>query len=290
MSVRNPEFYASWKEDGHATHFDGLRFVPTPLLVRRGEGFNEVRMLAGLLRREPTLTVLEVGCATGEMFRYMAKRHPRATYIGADISEPAIARAREKFGTRGRFILTDSTLAALDGLTPDIVFCRDVLHHQTEPWPFLERLYRLAGRALLMRIRTRDRGATEYDPERSSQYHAGSWVPYIILNVDELVETVSTTFRPAPSSVMLVKNSTVLGGHQGRYVPKECYDEATGTAETAMLLVKGADDGGRPAVEISSRRDGEQTPGWGRLQRACRLSSMAVRGVAGRSYSGRTWW
>ena len=290
MTVRDPQFYASWKEDAHAVHFDGLRFIPTPLVVRRWEGFNEVRLLASLLRREPRLTVLEIGCATGEMSRYVTRRHPKATYIGADISEPAIARAREKFGERARFILTDPSLAALDGLVPDIVFCRDVLQHQTEPWAFLERLYRLASRALIMRIRTRDRGETEYNPDRSCQYHAGSWVPFIILKADELIETLSTNFRPSPAHITLVKDPIVFGGHQGRFVPKDCYEKATGTAETAMLVVKGSDGAGRPAVDVTTRVDGEQTPRWSRMQRACRVSSMAVRALVGRRYAGRTWW
>lgn len=290
MSVRNPEFYTSWKEEGHAVHFDGLRFIPTPLLVRRWEGFNEVRMLGALLRQEPRLTILEIGCATGEMFRYVSSRHPQATYIGADISEPAVARAREKFGARARFIVTDPALAALDGLKPDIVFCRDVLQHQTEPWAFLERLYRLAGRFLIMRIRTRDHGATEYNPDVSCQYHAGSWVPFIMLNVDELVETLGTRFEPRPARIELVKDPVVFGGQHWRFVPKDCYEAATGTAETAMLLVKGAAGGEPPAVQISIRRDGEQTPRWYIMQRACRLSSMAVRGMVGRRYAGRTWW
>lgn len=290
MTVRDPQFYASWKEEGHAVHFDGLRFIPSPLLVRRWEGFNEIRLLGELLEREPRLTVLEIGCATGEMYRFVSRRHPRATYIGADVSEPAVARAREKFGARARFMVTDPALGALDGLAPDVVFCRDVLHHQTEPWTFLQRLYRLAGRVLILRIRTRDRGVTEYDPERSCQYHAGSWVPFIMLNVDELVETLSGTFRPGPARITLVKNPIVFGGQHERFLPKDCYERATGTAETAMLLVKGGAEAGRPAVEISTRVDGEQTPGWSRMQRACRLSSMAVRAMVGRQYSGRTWW
>jgi SAM-dependent methyltransferase len=290
MSVRNPEFYTSWKEEGHAVHFDGLRFVPTPLLARRWEGFNEVRMLGAVLREEPRLTVLEIGCATGEMFRYVSSRHPQATYVGADISEPAIARAREKFGSRAQFMVTDPGLAALDGLKPDIVFCRDVLQHQTEPWTFLDRLYRLAGRFLIMRIRTRDRGATEYDPERSCQYHAGSWVPFIMLNVDELVETLRTRFGSAPARIDLVKDPVVFGGHLWRFVPKDCYESATGTAETAMLLAKGSGLSGRTDVTIAVRPDGEQTPGWSRMQRACRLSSMLVRGIVRRGYAGRTWW
>ena len=76
MTVRNPRFYAPWKEEEHAVHFDGLRFIPTPLLARRWEGFNEVRLLAELLHAAPRATVLEVGCATGEMYRYVARRHP----------------------------------------------------------------------------------------------------------------------------------------------------------------------------------------------------------------------
>lgn len=290
MTLRSPELYSSWKEEGHAVHFDGLRFIPTPLLLRRWEGFNEVRMLADLLTREPRLTVLEIGCATGEMSRYISRRHPRATYIGADISEPAVGRAREKFGAEPRFIVTDPILNALDGLAPDVVFCRDVLQHQTEPWTFLERLYRLTSRFLIMRIRTRDGGATEYDPERSCQYHAGSWVPFIILNVGELVDGLTARFDPTPARVELVKDPIVLGGQHGRFVPKECYDPATGTAETAMLVMKGDGRGAQPAVEISSRLDGEQTPGWGKMQRACRLTSLAVRAMVGREYHGRTWW
>ena len=290
MTVRDPQFYAAWKDEAHAVHFDGLRSLPTALLVRRWEGFNEVRLLGELLRREPTLTVLEIGCATGEMFRYVSRRHPRATYIGADISEPAVARAKEKFGTRARFVLTDPSLAALDGLKPDIVFCRDVLQHQTEPWAFLQRLYRLAGSALVMRIRTRDRGATEYNAEVSCQYHAGSWVPFIMLNVDELVETLSTTFTPPPSRIALVKDYIVLGGYHARFVPKDCYEAATGTAETAMLVEKSRGQGGPPKVEISVRADGEQTPGWSKMQRASRWSSKLIRGVVGRGYAGRTWW
>jgi ubiquinone/menaquinone biosynthesis C-methylase UbiE len=290
MSVRDPQFYAAWKDEAHAVHFDGLRYIPTPLLVRRWEGFNEVRLLGELLRREPTLTVLEIGCATGEMFRYVSRRHPRATYIGTDISEPAINRAKEKFGARGRFILTDPSLATLDDLKPDIVFCRDVLQHQTEPWTFLRRLYGLAGKALVMRIRTRDKGATEYNAELSCQYHAGSWVPFIMVNVDELVETLSTSFTPPPSRIALVKDYIVLGGHHGRFVPKDCYDVATGTAETAMLVEKSRGDGRAPNVEISARADGEQTPGWLRMQLASRLSSKLVRGFVGRRYAGRTWW
>jgi hypothetical protein len=220
----------------------------------------------------------------------VSRRHPRATYIGTDISEPAINRAKEKFGARGRFILTDPSLAALDGLRPDVVFCRDVVHHQTEPWPFLQGLYRRAGQALVMRIRTRDHGATEYNVERSCQYHADSWVPFIMLNVDELVETLSTSFAPPPSRITLVKDYVVFGGHHGRFLPKDCYEAATGTAETALLVEKSRGEGARPTVEVSARVDGEQTPGWSWVQRACRVSSMLVRGLVGRRYAGRTWW
>src|SRR5437773_6725597 len=191
MTVRDPRFYAAWKEEEHAVHFDGLRFIPTPLLVRRWEGFNEIRLLADLLRREPRATVLEVGCATGEMYRYVARRHPAATYIGADISEPAIARAREKLGARARFIVTDPALAALDGLAPDIVFCRDVLHHQTEPWPFLERLYRPAGRGPPPCARSRAKGETGCSPAPSCERPAGGRGPLSILNFHEGGDGVS---------------------------------------------------------------------------------------------------
>ena len=94
---------------------------------------------------------------------------------------------------------------------------------------------------------------------------------------------------PAGTTVPVSELVAVIG-KRGRYVPKDCYDPATGTAETAMLLVKGDGSGSAPTVQVSTRLDGEQTPGWWRMQLACRLASKAVRGVVGRRYTGRTWW
>lgn len=282
-------FYTSWTEQEHAVHFDGLRYVPSWLLQRRLEGFNEIQLLREVLAPGRPITILEIGCATGELFRYVRRRHPGVAYIGADISQPAIARAQEKFGDRGRFVVTDPELGALDGTKAEVVFSRDVVHHQTNPWSFLERLYRLAGEALIVRLRTRDRGPTETDPEKSCQFHAGHWIPYIIMSCDELIETVRA-FRPAPARVRLLKDLVVLGGVQGRYLPKACYDALTGTAESALLLVKTTGEGPQTMVEVEVRPDGERSPGWSRLKWACRLGSMAVRGVVGRGYRGRTRW
>lgn len=63
-----------------------------------------------------------------------------------------------------------------------------------------------------MRCRTREVGPTENDPELSCQYHYGGWMPYIVTNLDELLQHVRGL---APQSEIVVyRNHMILGGKQ----------------------------------------------------------------------------
>ena len=232
------ETHAAWGREQHAVHFDALSHVPRFVLRRSYERFNEVRLLNAALdhAREPSL-LLEVGCATGEFYRYLTLRHPRVTYVGCDISRPATERACQKY-PEGRFILTDVDLKAVNHVDPDVIFCRDVAHHQPDPLAFIRKLYGMARSLLVMRIRTRDAGETVRDPALSCQLNYGVWAPYIVVNSQELLKELAQ-FIPQPSLVRLVKHYMVLGGQHARYLPKECYFPETGTAESALLIEKG---------------------------------------------------
>ena len=71
----------------------------------------------------------------------------------------------------------------------DIVYSRDTVLHQLEPFKFIKSLIDVAKDTLILRLRTRDLGSTIYDPEYSCQLVSGEeWVPYIVLNYDELIE------------------------------------------------------------------------------------------------------
>lgn len=232
-------FHDAWKAEGHVQLFDVWSRAPLSVLRDRFERCNEVKLLnAAVDEWTSVFSILEVGCATGEFYRYFRSRHSRASYVGCDISEAAIRRAQEKYPAHGRFVHTDEQLRAVSGLRPDVIFCRDVILHQPDPFAFLCRLYDLTQKFLILRLRTRDVGATEMDPEKSCQLNYGIWAPFIVLNCQELLKEIEQ-FSLRPGRIHLAKHYMVLGGQHARYLPKGCYLKETGTAESALLIEKG---------------------------------------------------
>lgn len=275
------DWYDDWQHEQHAVDFDRGSGLDLRNLIRNYESFNDVRLLnesldpsprpapfasqseargarsgcrptgvvvqgatglPGGLHRQRPLTLLEVGCATGEFYRYLRARHPHVRYHGTDISQPAIARAKAKYPA-APFFVTDPAARLRDALRglgiterPDIVYSKDVVHHQTRPFEFLSDLIEVASDLLIIRTRTRDMGETELDPERSCQYHYDGWMPFIVLNLQELVERI-TTEVPA-GEIVVYRNHMVLGGRHNRFLPKELYLKETGTAETAIGIFK----------------------------------------------------
>lgn len=53
-------------------------------------------------------------------------------------------------------------------------------------------------------------GKTVLDPEQSCQYHYGGWMPYIVLNLDELIEHIKGEWPR--SEILVCRNHMVLGG------------------------------------------------------------------------------
>ena len=258
------DWYQDWQHPAHAEAFDRRAHLDDRNFIRSYECFNDVRLLGERVDRRRPLTLVEVGCATGDLYRYLALQFPQITYYGVDISEGAIDRARRKYPD-GRFVVARAgeplhvTLARA-GLRakPDLVYAKDVVHHQAKPFEFLAELLDMASQAVILRLRTRDVGATELDPERSCQYHYGGWMPYIVLNLQELIDHLRAE---APGSrVVVYRHHMVLGGHNNRFVPKALYLEETGTAETAVGLFKRTDRPGE--VIIQDRPDEAFTATW----------------------------
>jgi SAM-dependent methyltransferase len=258
--VTTPEarWYADWQHATHASHFDGRHRLDLRNLVRHYEAFNDVRLLTERVDASRPLDVVEVGCATGEFYRYLGRRLPRARYVGVDISEPAIARARAKYPS-GRFAVVRPDVrlpAALREVAapdaPEVVYAKDVLHHQTSPFEFLADVLAVARDVAVLRCRTRDVGPTELDPEKSCQYHYGGWMPYIVINLAELIDAAA---EAAPGAeIVALRSHVVLGGQHGRFLPKDCYLREAGTAETALGVFKRTSSPGRVTVE--DRPDG----------------------------------
>lgn len=252
-------WYADWQSRDHVSHFDYRHSLSATNLVRNYESLNDVRLLNERMDRSRALSLLEIGCATGEFYRYLRLTRPAARYVGIDVSRPAIARAQEKY-PQATFLAVDSGARIADALaalgaptTYDIVYTKDVVHHQTRPFEFVRELIELATGALVMRCRTRDLGPTELNPELSCQYHYGGWMPYIVLNLQELIDHVR---RLAPGAeVVVYRHHMVLGGQMARFLPKECYLPETGTAETAVGVFLMTNQCGQVAVEDRVDRD-----------------------------------
>lgn len=228
--------YQAWTRQQHAELFGGWNRYPLSRLLQLCDQFNECQLFRSLIGATDCNTLSDVGCATGRFYRYFRELWPSLEYKGFDISEAAIDHARTVF-PGGDFSTFDGHVKSLTQIASDIVFCRDVVHHQTNPYEFLSDLYDVTRSYLILRVRTRDEGATVLDVDRSGQYTYGEWVPYIVLNTSELVDRVRS-FRPAPASITVWMHPIVLGGHTSRFLPKELYYPETGTAETALLIQK----------------------------------------------------
>ncbi len=250
------KWWADWQNADHALKFDFRASVPQRVLVRDLESFNDVRLLKESLSPKEETLFLEVGCATGDFYRYLRIQYPRVGYRGLDVSRAAIDRARRKY-PEGMFETVDpqwdiqTILNICDGRRPEIVFSKDVIHHQVNPLEFLSRLLQLPAETLIFRTRTRDRGPTEWDPEKSCQFHYDGWMPYVVINLDELISHLRKSLPDAEIEVW--RNHMILGGQHNRYLPKDCYLESTGTAETAVRVRLAGMNPGRLSVE--DRRD-----------------------------------
>lgn len=277
------EWYRDWQHLAHAESFDGRSRLDRRNLIRNLEGFNDVRLLNERLGRDRRVSLLEVGCATGEFYRYLRVSYPGVRYYGVDVSAPAVARAKQKY-PQAAFFVTDPAMGIGASLRasgipehPEIVYAKDVVPHQVRPFAFLAELIQTAAEAVIVRCRTRDRGTSELDPERSCQYHYDGWMPYLVLNLQELIDRLAA--ESPGCEVVAYRSHVVLGGRHNRFVPKELYLRETGTAETAVGVFKRTDHPGR--VLIEDRPDQNPAYTWDyRLRHAARQALNAFTGAA----------
>jgi len=199
-------------------------------------------------------SVMDVGCATGRFYRFFKETFQGAHYQGFDISRVAIDYAKKLY-PEAVFSLFDGDPTDVAGSSPDLLFCRDVLHHQPDPKAFLAQLYQAAGKYLILRVRTREVGPTEFDRDKSCQYTYDNWVPYIVFNTTELTDLLSS-YSPRPARIDIIRHPDVLGGQLNRYLPKELYYPDTGTAETSILIEKGLEGKtSEPKISSEARRE-----------------------------------
>jgi SAM-dependent methyltransferase len=96
-------------------------------------------------------TVLDLGCSSGYLLDSFLSQES-FTAIGADISGDVLARGRERYGDRIRFVQSTATTIPLESESIDIVYTVDTVEHLSRPREiFLEihRVLRPGGIALV---------------------------------------------------------------------------------------------------------------------------------------------
>lgn len=253
MVRRDSRWHRDWQSEGHVRLFDSRSALSDRALIAHYEAFNDVHLLGEFLSRNPQLYLVEVGCATGEFYRYLRLKYPSVQYAGVDIARPALERARRKY-PEALFVLQEPGFSLSGWLRsvgrPEkvaVIYSKDVVHHQPDPFDFLGQLLEAASGAAILRLRTRDSGASVLDPNLSCQHHYNGWMPYLVMNLQETVEYVQ---RSLPHCEVIVqRHHVILGGRENRYLPKECYLPETGTAETAMAVLLNSDHPGEVRIE-----------------------------------------
>lgn len=235
MTIENQ--YEGWNTESHLQTFNVWNRQSDVQFNFAYGNFAEQRYLRATAQRLQKPSILDVGCATGTTYRFLRNSMGEGAfdYLGLDLSEPAIEQAtrlypQEKFVAKGR-----EPLAEYLPKRHDVVFSRDTVLHQTSPYEFLTDLLSAAEKVLILRLRTRDSGATVFDTEQSCQMHYDQyWMPYIVLNTDELVAFLRS--NAAVRRVTMNRSYEILGGQNSRYLPKELYFSSAGAAETAVMI------------------------------------------------------
>jgi len=104
-----------------------------------------VPLVAGLRERlEAGMRVADVACGTGHALVLLARAFPASTFVGYDLDDGAIARARAEAAgaqlTNVTFEVADA--ARLDVRTPfDLIFVFDAVHDQVDPRAVLANIH-----------------------------------------------------------------------------------------------------------------------------------------------------
>ena len=230
------ETASPWHLAQHPRDYNYLAGLPVWMRRRFYARYNEM----ALLPVTAPVSILEVGCATGEVALYLHDRYPTAAYTGTDISRHAVAVATRKFPPcRGLWPKDHAWVPSFwcgdfrdIGRKDELVFCRDVVHHQDDPLAFLTALYAKTSRYLLVRLRT----TLRRDSIRGCQTINGLTVPYWVLSEHDL-RRWSRTLTPL-AAVTVFEHPKVC---QSSVVVPNQYEHGI-YAETAMVLDKRGPD------------------------------------------------
>ena len=228
--------HIGWDTKEHLNNFDHWNRMNKYEFIFKYGSFEEQKYLKERIKDFKNPSILDFGCATGTTNKYLRliSKNINYEYKGVDISKPSIEKAK-KYYSDEEFQLINQNSDFLKENKFDIVYSRDTVLHQTDPYKFIQSLLLATKKSLILRLRTRDKGKTIFDVENSCQLHYENyWMPYIILNFDELINFLKD--QKHVCNIRVNKSYMALGGQNYRYLEKDLYYQKTGTAETALLI------------------------------------------------------
>jgi ubiquinone/menaquinone biosynthesis C-methylase UbiE len=121
--------------------------------------------------------MLDIGCGPGHIPLLVADRLADCTVVALDLAPAMLAIARRKLDAsphkdRIELVLGDAKALELEGGSFDAVFSNTILHHMTDPRPFLREAARVLRPGGVLLIRDLYRPASEEELDRLVQAHA----------------------------------------------------------------------------------------------------------------------
>ena len=197
MKIANPvrEEQKAWAASDSLEFFQTHRQRPEDLYP------SEKFFLPGVLPQ--VQSVLDIGCAAGGFSRIMKSFNPAIGYTGVDINPEFVEIARRSFPD-STFILGDGINFETPDESYDLVHSSGILHLNSRYEEIVRACYAQARRYLACDFRLTPGPRVEGTFTLEFQPADGTRpvLPYIVLNVDELVAVLSG-LRPAPRAVRL---------------------------------------------------------------------------------------
>jgi 2-polyprenyl-3-methyl-5-hydroxy-6-metoxy-1,4-benzoquinol methylase len=110
-----------------------------------------LRRVSDLVIARAPKNILEIGCGEGSVLRALRAAGVRCPMRGIDLSEGAIAKARERVPD-AEFVVQDAAELANAGQPFDVVLMLEVLERLPDPTRMLEVLSRLARRHVVLSV------------------------------------------------------------------------------------------------------------------------------------------
>ena len=191
----------------------------------------------------PGATVLDVGCASGGFFNIMRSFEPDLEYTGIDLSEKAIALARERY-PEATFVLTEGFKLPFDDNTFDIVHCTSVFNNEPKYQEMLKEMYRVSNRFVVVDIRLLKNIGEVQETVYNIQFNSNdveAKVPYVVNDADEVANFI-LQLEPKPKALR--------GTGYFHQVAKEAEPTGSEPCMTILLLQKGATGNGSTVLDL----------------------------------------